>query len=118
VANLLDNAGKFSPPGGVVEVDLDHDGTLTVADKGPGIPDDALAHVFDRFYRADTARALPGSGLGLSIVKQVAEGHGGSITLANREGGGTLARLRLPPVDRGAPIGVVDATPEPTPAAT
>jgi len=118
VANLLDNAGKFSPPGGVVDVTLGTDGTLTVADAGPGIPDEALAHVFDRFYRADTARALPGSGLGLSIVKQVAEGHGGTITLTNRDTGGTVARLRVPPMGRGAPIGVVAAPGEPAPAAT
>jgi two-component system sensor histidine kinase MprB len=116
VANLLDNAGKFSPPGGVVDVSLSDDGTLSVADKGPGIPDEALAHVFDRFYRADTARALPGSGLGLSIVKQVVDGHGGTVTLSNRDAGGTVARLWLPPVDRRAPIGVVAATPERTPA--
>ncbi len=118
IANLLDNAGKFSPPGAVVEVDLRADGTLTVADHGPGIPEDALAHVFDRFYRADVARALPGSGLGLSIVKQVVDGHGGTVTVANRDSGGTLVQLWLPPVERGARIGAVDATPEPTPAAT
>jgi len=117
VANLLDNAGKFSPPGGMVDVDLARDGTLTVADRGPGIPDEAIAHVFDRFYRADTARALPGSGLGLSIVKQVAEGHGGTVTLTNREAGGTIAKLWLPPVDGRTPRGV-ESTPEPTPATT
>jgi two-component system sensor histidine kinase MprB len=118
VANLLDNAGKFSPPGGVVDVGLRRDGTLTVADRGPGIPETELAQVFDRFYRADTARALPGSGLGLSIVKQVADGHGGTVTLTNRETGGTVARLWLPPVDRGGPIGDVEAAQEPTPATT
>jgi two-component system sensor histidine kinase MprB len=96
VANMLDNAGKFSPDGGVVDVDLDAAGRLVVADRGPGVPDDALPYVFDRFFRADEARALPGSGLGLAIVQQVAEGHGGSITLTNRPGGGTVATLALP----------------------
>jgi two-component system, OmpR family, sensor histidine kinase MprB len=96
VANMLDNAGKFSEPGSPVDVTLRADGTLAVADRGPGVPDDALPHVFDRFFRADEARAMPGSGLGLAIVEQVAKGHGGSITLENRPGGGAVARLTLP----------------------
>jgi two-component system sensor histidine kinase MprB len=98
VANLLDNAAKFSPPGGTVEVALADDGTLTVADQGPGVPDEALPMVFDRFFRADEARALPGSGLGLAIVKQVVEAHGGSVGIGNRPGGGAVATLRLPVV--------------------
>jgi two-component system sensor histidine kinase MprB len=98
VANLLDNAGKFSPPGGEVEVSLSAQGVLTVADHGPGVPDDALEHVFDRFYRADEARSMPGSGLGLSIVKQVVDGLGGTISLSNRPAGGALARMVLPVV--------------------
>ena len=73
---------------------------MTVADRGAGVPADALPHVFDRFYRADEARALPGSGLGLAIAQQVATGHGGTITLANRSDGGAVATLRLPAVDR------------------
>ena len=77
IANLLDNAAKWSPPGAVVDVRID-DGELQVRDRGPGIPEDDRAHVFDRFYRADTARGRPGSGLGLAIVRQVAEAHGGS----------------------------------------
>ncbi|HWC35784.1 MAG TPA: HAMP domain-containing sensor histidine kinase [Mycobacteriales bacterium] len=97
VANLLDNAGKFSPPGAEVEVSLSALGVLTVADRGPGIPDEAIAHVFDRFFRADEARALPGSGLGLSIVKQVVEGHNGTVSISNRDGGGTVVRVALPP---------------------
>jgi two-component system, OmpR family, sensor histidine kinase MprB len=96
IANMLDNAGKFSEPGSSVDVTLSPDATLTVADRGPGVPDDALPHVFDRFFRADEARAMPGSGLGLAIVEQVALGHGGSITLENRTGGGAVARLTLP----------------------
>lgn len=98
VANLLDNAGKFSPVGAPVDVTLVADGRLTVADRGPGVPDQALPHVFDRFFRADEARAMPGSGLGLAIAQQVAEGHGGWISLRNREGGGAVATLALPPL--------------------
>ena len=96
VANMLDNAGKFSPAGSVVDVVLDATGQLVVADRGPGVPPDALPHVFDRFFRADEARSMPGSGLGLAIVQQVAEGHGGSIALNNRPGGGAVATLQLP----------------------
>jgi len=95
VANLLDNAVKWSPPGGEIDVRVAA-GEVTVRDRGPGIDPADLPHVFDRFYRAPAARALPGSGLGLSIVRQVAEEHGGTITIESPEGGGTLARLTLP----------------------
>ena len=95
VRNLLDNAAKFSPPDTVVEVRL-HAGELTVRDHGPGIPPDDLPSVFDRFYRAAASRGVPGSGLGLSIVRQVAEGHGGTVRAEAPADGGTLVRFRLP----------------------
>src|SRR5580692_6680131 len=95
VRNLLDNAAKFGPPGGTVEVSL-RDGELTVSDHGPGIAPEDVLHVFDRFYRARSARGVPGSGLGLSIVRQVAESHGGTVQAESRADGGTLMRLRLP----------------------
>ena len=94
VANLLDNAAKWSQPGGEVEVGV-HDGEVTVRDHGAGIAEEDLPYVFDRFYRASSARGLPGSGLGLAIVKQVAEAHGGTVTAEPAAGGGTLMRLRL-----------------------
>ena len=94
VSNLLDNAAKWSPPGGKVEVTV-RDGQVIVRDYGPGIEDDDLPYVFDRFYRAPAARKLPGSGLGLAIVKQVAEAHGGRVDAERAEGGGTRMRLRL-----------------------
>jgi two-component system, OmpR family, sensor histidine kinase MprB len=94
VGNLLDNAAKWSPPGGKVEVAV-KDGQLTVRDHGPGIDDDDLPHVFDRFYRAPSARGMPGSGLGLAIVQQVAEAHGGEVMAERAEGGGTRVTLRL-----------------------
>jgi two-component system, OmpR family, sensor histidine kinase MprB len=94
VSNLLDNAAKWSPPGGKVEVTV-RDGQVIVRDHGPGIEDDDLPYVFDRFYRAPAARKLPGSGLGLAIVKQVAEAHGGRVDAERAEGGGTRMRLRL-----------------------
>jgi two-component system sensor histidine kinase MprB len=107
VPNLLDNAAKFSGPGARVEVRLAPDGVLAVRDHGPGVPADALPHVFGRFYRADEARALPGSGLGLAIVKQIAESHGGRVSLRNAPDGGTVAELVLPPVApaAGSPVG-------------
>ncbi|MFJ7077983.1 ATP-binding protein [Streptomyces sp. NPDC098781] len=95
VVNILDNAVKFSPESGTIEVAL-HDGVLTVRDHGPGIPADELPYVFDRFWRSPSARALPGSGLGLSIVARTVEQAGGQVTLARAEGGGTVATVRLP----------------------
>ena len=95
VANLLDNAAKWSPPGGTVEVAL-RDGELTVRDHGPGIAAGDLPHVFDRFYRATAARGRAGSGLGLAIVRHVAEGHGGTVRAEAAPGGGALLRLALP----------------------
>jgi two-component system sensor histidine kinase MprB len=94
VSNLLDNAAKWSPPGGEVDVVV-RAGEVTVRDRGPGIADEDLPHVFDRFYRSAAARRLPGSGLGLAIVRQVAEAHGGSVSAEAAEGGGALLRLRL-----------------------
>ncbi|MBH1936148.1 HAMP domain-containing histidine kinase [Streptomyces sp. AV19] len=99
VVNLLDNAVKFSPPGGEVEVRLAA-GELTVRDHGQGIPADELPHVFDRFWRSPSARSLPGSGLGLSIVARTVRRAGGEVALRPAEGGGTVAVLRLP----GAPV--------------
>jgi two-component system sensor histidine kinase MprB len=95
VANLLDNAAKWSPTGGTVEVAL-RDGELTVRDHGPGIAAADLPHVFDRFYRATAARGRAGSGLGLAIVRHVAEGHGGTVRAEAAPGGGALLRLALP----------------------
>jgi two-component system, OmpR family, sensor histidine kinase MprB len=95
IANLLDNAVKYSPPGEPVEVRL-AEGALTVRDHGPGISSEDLPHVFDRFYRGAEARGRPGSGLGLAIVRQVASQQGGSITTEAAPGGGTLMRLLLP----------------------
>ena len=95
VTNLLDNAAKWSPPLGTVRIGLS-DGVLTVTDDGPGINDEDLPHVFDRFYRSSEARTLPGSGLGLSIARRAAERHGGSITAGRAEGGGTLMTMRIP----------------------
>ena len=71
-------------------------------DHGPGIAEADLPHVFDRFYRAAEARALPGSGLGLAIVKQTVDDHGGSVTVANADGGGVLVTICARPRERRA----------------
>jgi two-component system sensor histidine kinase MprB len=94
VANLLDNAAKWSPPNGDVEVAV-RDGELSVRDHGPGIDAEDLPHVFDRFYRSPSARGRPGSGLGLAIVRQVAVAHGGEVVAEAADGGGTRMTLRL-----------------------
>jgi hypothetical protein len=98
VLNVLDNAAKWSPPAGSIEVTLTRGTTwvLQVRDHGPGIAPEDLPKVFDRFYRAPTARSLPGSGLGLAIVRQAVESHGGSVSAQLPPGGGALVRIELP----------------------
>jgi two-component system sensor histidine kinase MprB len=96
ISNLVDNACKWSPRGATVEVGL-HDGVLRVRDHGPGFEQADLPHVFERFYRADKARAKPGSGLGLAIVRQAAEAHGGWVEAANAPDGGAVLRARFGP---------------------
>ncbi|WP_327326144.1 HAMP domain-containing histidine kinase [Streptomyces sp. NBC_01210] len=95
LTNLLDNAAKFSPPGDPVEVALTSR-ELTVRDHGPGIAPEDLPYVFDRFYRAETARALPGSGLGLAMARQIARAHGAELTAEAAQGGGARFRLTFP----------------------
>lgn len=95
VNNLLDNAARHSPPGGTIEVDVGTDG-IRVRDHGPGIDDQDLPHVFDRFYRGAIVRGQQGSGLGLSIVRQVAEQHGGSVSAQNATDGGAVFTIHLP----------------------
>jgi two-component system, OmpR family, sensor histidine kinase MprB len=96
VNNVLDNASKWSPPAGAVEVEL-KDGTLSVRDHGPGFHEEDLPLVFDRFHRARDARSKPGSGLGLAIVRQATEAHGGFAEAGNAPGGGALIRLNFGP---------------------
>ena len=95
ITNLLDNAAKWSPPHGVVTVRL-KDGTLYVADQGSGIADEDLPHVFERFYRSTASRTMPGSGLGLSIVRAIAERHGGVVRAGNAPGGGAAFWFWVP----------------------
>ena len=98
VSNLLDNAAKFSDHGSPIEV-LVEAGNVRVTDHGVGIPDHEKSRVFDRFYRASEARTLPGSGLGLSIVKQVAEAHGGTVFVEDADGGGSVVGFTIPVQD-------------------
>jgi two-component system sensor histidine kinase MprB len=107
VLNLIDNAGKWSPADRPVQVRLRAEGAsavLEIDDAGPGIDDADVPRVFDRFYRADSARALPGSGLGLSIVQRVVDAHGGRATVARSARGGALLRVDLPAAAPPAPI--------------
>jgi two-component system sensor histidine kinase MprB len=94
VSNLLDNASKWSPPGGTIEVVL-AGATVTVRDHGRGFAEQDLPHVFDRFYRASDARSTTGSGLGLAIVRQAAESHGGAVEALNAPDGGGMVRVRF-----------------------
>ena len=94
VWNLLENAGKWSGDGGSVEISL-AGGELLVRDHGPGFADEDRPLVFDRFYRSAAARAMPGAGLGLAIVREVAEAHGGTVVAENARDGGAVVRLSL-----------------------
>ncbi len=107
VDNLLDNALKWSPDRGVVEITC-ADGVLVVRDHGPGVDASDADFIFDRFYRAPSARGRPGSGLGLAIVAQVARDEGGTVNVYQAEGGGALFRFSLPVVP--PPEGSTDGT--------
>jgi two-component system sensor histidine kinase CreC len=100
VTNLLENALDFSPKGGVLEVHLRGvagQAELTIRDHGPGVPDYARERVFERFYSLrHHAVGRKGTGLGLTLVREAAELHRGTITLEPADGGGTIARLALP----------------------
>ncbi len=95
ITNLLDNAVKWSPAGGTITTTV-RDGIVQVRDEGPGISAEEQGHVFDRFWRSDEARALPGSGLGLSIVKQAANRHGGSVSVESVPGEGSTFTFTIP----------------------
>jgi two-component system sensor histidine kinase MprB len=112
VLNLIDNAGKWSPAEQPVQVRLhaeDASAVLEVDDAGPGIDAADVSRVFDRFYRADSARALPGSGLGLSIVQRVVHDHGGRAAVARSARGGALLRIDLPAAAPTAPAAELSA---------
>ncbi|MDB6079899.1 MAG: two-component system sensor histidine kinase CreC [Akkermansiaceae bacterium] len=101
VTNLLENAIDFSPNGSTVEIHVRPEGgtvAIEIADRGPGIPDYAREKIYERFFslRHHATSGRKGTGLGLTLVREAAELHGGSVHLENREGGGTLATLRLP----------------------
>ncbi|MHA7862001.1 sensor histidine kinase [Tessaracoccus sp. Y36] len=98
ITNLLDNAVKFSPSEATIRVFL-MDGTLTIIDQGPGIEEEDLPNIFDRFYRSDKARNTPGTGLGLSIVAHTVEAHGGTVKASNDPDGGARFTMRLPVVE-------------------
>jgi signal transduction histidine kinase len=101
ITNILFNAVKYTPPGGKVSMEIVDRGKaiqVTIADTGIGIPDDALSHVFEEFYRADNARTTErdGTGLGLAFAKQVVEQHGGRIWVRNNPQGGSTFVFTLP----------------------
>jgi len=97
--NLLDNASKYTPPGSPIDLAASaaRDAvTITVADRGPGLPPGDEQRVFDKFYRVQRAGAPGGVGLGLPICRGIVEAHGGRIGAENRPGGGTVFRFTLP----------------------
>jgi two-component system sensor histidine kinase MprB len=103
VANPVENSAKFDPDGTApIEIRV-RAGAVEVLDRGPGIAPEELGRVFERFYRATVARGLPGSGLGLSMVKEIAQAHGGRVFARNREGGGAAIGFQLPEHRPGGP---------------
>jgi two-component system sensor histidine kinase MprB len=115
ISNLVDNAAKFDTSSGPIDIEVAA-GRLVVHDRGPGIADADAARIFDRFYRADGARSLPGSGLGLSIVREVVERSGGRVEASSRAGGGATVGFTLPLASSTAEDGV-DVPLEPAPSA-
>jgi two-component system sensor histidine kinase KdpD len=96
---LLDNAAKHSPPDSPIAIHARREGTavrITVADRGPGIPETDRALIFERFYRGRAAARVPGTGIGLAVAQQIATAHGGRIEVAARTGGGSEFSLLLP----------------------
>ncbi|TBO34389.1 PAS domain S-box protein [Aquabacterium lacunae] len=109
ITNVLSNAYKYSPQGGDIELDLvwrDRDGHkecgIRVTDHGIGMTDEQLARVFERFFRADTSGNIPGTGLGMTIVKEIVELHGGQVVLSSQHGTGTTVVLWVPVLGQGA----------------
>lgn len=101
IDNLVSNSLKFTPEGGSVKVNLVRENgmvNLTVEDNGIGIPEPEQAHIFERFYQVDgsMSRRYGGTGLGLSLVKEIVEAHGGKIVVKSKEGQGTKFMIRLP----------------------
>jgi signal transduction histidine kinase len=101
LSNLISNALRYTPAGGQIEVAISSPPgqvSLLIHDSGPGIPEDSLSMVFERFYRADKSRSRSegGSGLGLAIARQLAEAHGGTLSAANHPQGGAVFTLTLP----------------------
>ena len=95
VSNMIDNAVKWNPPDSPIQVQVQN-GVIVVSDSGPGIPVDERDNVFERFYRTEEARSLPGSGLGLSIVRHVAESFGGQVRIVDRDEPGATIELSFP----------------------
>jgi two-component system OmpR family sensor kinase len=101
--NLLDNALKFTQPGNTIELRAFEDGSkvvVEVADTGPGIPEKEVPLVWEELYRGENARGVPGSGIGLALVRAIAERHYGQVSLRSRVGQGTVFTLHLPAQQR------------------
>jgi two-component system, OmpR family, sensor histidine kinase MprB len=89
ISNLIDNAIKWNPPDAAVRVTVGN-GQVSVTDHGPGIPDGDIPHIFERFYRAPSARGMPGAGLGLAIVGSVAEANNATLNVRTGPAGSTF----------------------------
>lgn len=108
ISNLLDNALKFTRPSDTIEVRASDNGSavvIEVADTGLGVPDDEIPHLFEELFRSREAQGIPGSGLGLTLVKAIVEKHGGTASVRSRAGQGTVFTLSLPTKPDSSPFG-------------
>ncbi len=99
LSTLVDNAVRYTPPGGSVTVEVladDNEVSIIVRDTGPGIGPEDLEHIFEPFYRGQAQKSIPGTGLGLPIAKRIAEGHGGRVEVQTALGQGSAFRVVLP----------------------
>jgi len=102
IHNLIDNALKFTREGDTIELRAYEDGAnvvIEVADTGPGIPEAELSQVWDELYRGESARGIPGSGLGLALVRAIVARHNGKVTVRSRSGQGTVFSMQIPSVE-------------------
>jgi len=102
LVNVIDNAVKYSPKDSQIDIDVTQTEktiSIHVCDRGIGIPEEDLERVFDKFYRVSRPESVNGTGLGLAICKGIVEAHGGQISAANRQGGGTVITITLPKVN-------------------
>ncbi len=104
VRNLVENALAYTRPESAVEVKVSADGSISVTDHGPGVPEHERTAIFERFWRGEHSKGKQGTGLGLALVKKIAESHGGTIEVGEAPHGGAIFTLKLNPIETARPF--------------